>query len=73
MASNAIGLIILAVAGGFATDALFPAFAVWLPGSMVANWLGTALTPRLPEVAFRRLTLGIVFMAGGLTTFSTAF
>ena len=70
VASNAIGLIILAAAGGFATDALFPAFVVWLPGSMVANWLGTTLTPRLPELAFRRLTLAIVFVAGGMTTVS---
>jgi hypothetical protein len=67
VASNAIGLVILAAVGAFDTDALFPAFVVWLPGSLVANWLGTTLTPRLPEVAFRRLTLAIVFVAGGIT------
>jgi uncharacterized protein len=67
VASNAIGLLILAAVGAFDTDALFPAFVVWLPGSVAANWLGTTLTPRLPEVAFRRLTLGIVFVAGGMT------
>jgi uncharacterized membrane protein YfcA len=67
VASNAIGLLILAAVGAFDTDALFPAFVVWLPGSLAANWLGTTLTPRLPEVAFRRLTLGIVFVAGAMT------
>ena len=70
VASNAIGLVILAAAGGFATDALFPAFVVWLPGSLVANWLGTSLTPRLPELFFRRLTLAIVFAAGATTAWT---
>ncbi len=68
--SNAIGLLILAAVGAFDTDALFPAFVVWLPGSLVANWLGTTLTPRLPELAFRRLTLAIVFAAGAITVFT---
>ena len=70
VASNAIGLLVLAAVGAFDTEALFPAFVVWLPGSLVANWLGTTLTPRLPELAFRRLTLAIVFVAGGLTAFT---
>ncbi len=70
VASNAIGLLVLAAVGAFDSEALFPAFVVWLPGSLVANWLGTTLTPRLPELAFRRLTLAIVFVAGGLTAFT---
>jgi hypothetical protein len=70
VASNAIGLVILAAVGAFDTDALFPAFVVWLPGSLVANWLGTTLNPRLPELAFRRLTLAIVFAAGAITVFT---
>ena len=28
---------------------------------------GTTLGPRLPEAAFRRLTLAVVFVAGGVT------
>jgi uncharacterized protein len=65
--ANAIGLLILAAEDTLRTDALSPAFLVWLPGSILGNWLGTTLGPRLPEVAFRRLTLAIVFVAGGVT------
>jgi uncharacterized protein len=65
--ANAIGLAILAVLHTLRTDALSPAFLVWLPGSLLGNWLGTTLGPRLPERAFRRLTLVIVFVAGGVT------
>jgi len=50
-----------------ARQILSPAFLVWLPGSLLGNWLGTTLGPRLPEAAFRRLTLVIVFVAGGVT------
>src|SRR3954467_1181263 len=64
--ANAIGLLILAVEGTIRTDALSPAFLVWLPGSLLGNWLGTTLGPRLPEAEFRRLTLVVVFVAGGV-------
>ena len=64
--SNAIGLAILLADGALETDAL-PAFLLWLPGSLAANWAGTALGPRLPEDHFRRLTLAIVFAAGAVT------
>jgi uncharacterized membrane protein YfcA len=67
VASNAIGLGILLTQGGLDTDALFPAFLLWLPGSLVANWAGTVIGPRLPEAGFRRLTLAIVFVAGVVT------
>ena len=65
--ANAIGLLILAAQHTLRPDALSPAFLVWLPGSLLGNWLGTTLGPRLPERAFRRLTLVIVFVAGGVT------
>jgi uncharacterized membrane protein YfcA len=65
--SNAIGLAILLTQGALDTDALFPAFLLWLPGSLAGNWAGTVIGPRLPEDAFRRLTLGIVFLAGAVT------
>jgi uncharacterized membrane protein YfcA len=67
VASNAIGLAILTVQGAVREDALTSAFWLWLPGSLIGNWLGTTLGPRLPEVAFRRLTLAVVFVAGGVT------
>jgi uncharacterized protein len=68
--ANAIGLAILALEGTIDTDALAPAFLVWLPGSILGNWLGTTLGPRLPEAGFRRLTLVVVFVAGGVTAFT---
>jgi uncharacterized membrane protein YfcA len=67
VASNAIGLAVLLVQGALDSDALFPAFVLWLPGSLVGNWAGTVIGPRLPEIAFRRLTLAIVFVAGAVT------
>jgi uncharacterized membrane protein YfcA len=67
VASNAIGLAVLLAEGALDTDALFPAFLLWLPGSLAGNWAGTVVGPRLPEAAFRRLTLAIVFAAGAVT------
>jgi uncharacterized membrane protein YfcA len=65
--SNAIGLAILLATGTLDSEALFPAFLVWLPGSIAGNWAGTAIGPRLPEIQFRKLTLAIVFAAGAVT------
>jgi uncharacterized membrane protein YfcA len=70
VAANAIGLLFLAVQGAIDEEALFPTALLWLPGSLAGNWLGTSLGPRLPELAFRRLTLGIVFVAGAVTAFA---
>ena len=67
VASNAIGLAILLAAGALESDALWPAFMLWLPGSLAGNWAGTVIGPRLPEAGFRRLTLAIVFAAGAVT------
>jgi uncharacterized membrane protein YfcA len=63
VASNALGLLILLAEGAIASEALFPA-ALWLPGSLAGNWAGATLAPRLPERAFGRLTLAVVFVAG---------
>jgi uncharacterized protein len=67
VASNAIGLLVLTIQGAIRSDALTGAFLLWLPGSLIGNWLGTTLGPRLPELGFRRLTLAVVFVAGGVT------
>jgi uncharacterized protein len=67
VAANAIGLLILATKGAIDEEALVPAALVWLPGSLAGNWAGTAIGPRLPEIAFRRLTLAVVFVAGAVT------
>src|SRR5918996_4340361 len=65
--SNAIGLAVLLAQGALDSDALFPAFVLWLPGSLAGNWAGTVVGPRLPEAGFRRLTLAVVFLAGAVT------
>lgn len=67
VAPNAIGLVLLAAAGAVSGPALFPACLLWLPGSMAGNWIGVTIGPRLPETAFRRLVLTVVFVAGGMT------
>lgn len=67
VASTGIGLVILWIQGAIDEEALFPAFVAWLPGSLAGNWAGTAIGPRLPELAFRRLTLAVVFVAGAVT------
>jgi uncharacterized protein len=67
VASNAIGLAILLTQGALDGEALFPAFMLWLPGSLAGNWAGTVVGPRLPEAGFRRLTLAVVFAAGAVT------
>jgi uncharacterized protein len=67
VAANAVGLLILAVQGAIDEEALVPAALVWLPGSLAGNLAGTAIGPRLPEVAFRHLVLAVVFVAGAVT------
>jgi uncharacterized protein len=67
VAANSIGLLMLVAHGAIDEEALVPAALVWLPGSLAGNWAGTAVGPRLPELAFRRLTLAIVFVAGAVT------
>jgi uncharacterized protein len=68
--SNAIGLLVLLAEGALDSDALAPAFLVWLPGSLLGNWAGTLVGPRLPEAGFRRATLAVVFAAGAVTAFT---
>jgi len=63
-------LALLAFTGALSLPALFPAVAVWLPGSLAGNYLGASLGSRLPERLFRRLTLGLAFLAGALTAVS---
>ena len=67
VASNGIGLLLLLAEGALESDALAPAFLFWLPGSLLGNWAGTLIGPRLPELGFRRATLALVFAAGAVT------
>ena len=67
VASNAIGLVVLYSEDAISEEALESAFLLWLPASLLGNWVGTALGPRLPAQAFRRLTLVVIFVAGAVT------
>lgn len=70
VASNSIGLLILYSEDAISEEALYPVFLMWLPASLLGNWIGTTLGPRLPTGAFRRLTLVLIFVAGALTVTS---
>jgi uncharacterized membrane protein YfcA len=71
VASNALGLLILYSEGAISERALYPAFVLWLPASLIGNWVGTAQGPKLPAATFRRLTLVLIFVAGALTAASS--
>ena len=70
VATGGIGLAVLAVDGRFDGDGA-RAFLWWLPGVLVGNLVGTSLGLRLSATTFRRLTLGVAFVAG-LVTAATA-
>lgn len=67
VASNALGLIVLYSEDAISETALEDVFLLWLPASLIGNWVGTALGPRLPTAVFRRLALIVIFVAGALT------
>ena len=66
VATAALGLAVLGAEGQLSSDAGH-AFLWWLPGVLVANAFGTSLGLRLPAATFRRLTLGVAFVAGVVT------
>ena len=66
LAAAAIGLGLLAANGRVSGDA-FLAFAIWLPGVLAGNLLGTTVGLRLPHRAFHAVTLGFACAAGILT------
>ena len=70
VASNALGLIVLYAEDAISEAALEDVFLLWLPASLLGNWVGTALGPRLPAAIFRRLTLIVIFVAGAITAAS---
>ena len=72
VASNALGLIVLYSEDAISETALEDVFLLWLPASLLGNWVGTALGPRLPTQTFRRLTLIVIFVAGAITAGSSA-
>jgi len=66
IAASSIGLAVLASRGHFDGRAA-RAFVYWLPGVLLANVVGTTVGLRVPDRAFRFLTLGLAFAAGELT------
>jgi uncharacterized membrane protein YfcA len=69
--SSSIALIVLATQGVLALQALFPSTLLWLPGAFLGTFLGTIVGPRLPEMVFRYLTLGLVLASGGITVYTS--
>lgn len=67
VASSGIALLLFALEGTLDTRALFPVSLLWLPGTLLGNFLGAALGPRIPERPFRYMTLCLVFAAGGMS------
>ena len=66
IATAAIGLLVLGLEGQLSSEA-GRAFVRWLPGVLVANASGPGVGRRLPAATFRRLTLGVAFVAGVVT------
>jgi hypothetical protein len=64
--TGTIALLVLALDGDFDGGGA-RAFLYWLPGVLVANVVGTTAGLRLPERAFRMLTLALAFAAGAIT------
>jgi uncharacterized membrane protein YfcA len=65
--SASLGLIALAATGTLSGYAIYPAFVVWLPGILVANFIGTSLALVLDAGRFVILVLVTTFAAGALT------
>jgi uncharacterized membrane protein YfcA len=66
VATAAIGLVVLDANGQFEGSAAH-AFIWWLPGVLLANAIGMSIGLRMPAHIFRRLTLGLGFVAGIVT------
>jgi len=69
VAGNVLTLLILLVRGHPPPSAgIWPMLALWVPVSLVANFVGITLGPRLPQLLFRRLTLVVISISGALST-----
>jgi uncharacterized membrane protein YfcA len=60
------GVPVLAASGGLSASGALAA-VVWLPGVFVANHVGTTIGLRLPDRAFRAITLSLALVAGVAT------
>ncbi|MCT2582018.1 sulfite exporter TauE/SafE family protein [Actinophytocola gossypii] len=67
--SNIFGLVVLGLRDGVASADLV-LLAWWLPGALVANWLGTRLGQRIRPDVFRVATCVLVMAAGVATLVS---
>ncbi len=66
VAGNTMTLAALTATGNASIGSAAPLVAAWLPGAIVGNLAGVALGSRLPYAVFRRATLVIIFVSGGL-------
>lgn len=65
--SSCIALVAVAVSGQAQWQAVLEVGIFWIPGALLANWLGTTLGPRLPAHIFRWIVIGLVAVAGAIT------
>lgn len=61
--SNIVGLLVLTIRDGVHLSTV-ELCAWWLPGALVANWVGTALAPRIRPRVFRLTTCVLIMMTG---------
>lgn len=68
--SNIAGLVVLGIRDGVVAEQL-TLLAWWLPGALLANWVGTSWGSRIRPKLFRAVTCVLV-MAAGVATLLTA-
>lgn len=66
VSSNLITLAVLAARGAPFAEALLPRGLIWLPIALAGNFAGVRLGTSLPDLLFRRIALGVAFVAGVL-------
>ena len=68
---NALALAMIGLAGAADLRRVGLLLACWLPIALVGNLLGNNWAPRVPQNAFRLLTLGLVLVTGLTTVVTT--
>ena len=65
--SSAISLLLLLTRGALVRMAIFPVAALWLPGTLLGNWIGITVSTRLNAQTFRYVTYIVAGLSGIVT------